>query len=96
MSIGQKLDTIEFNKLSEEAVRNITNTALTNFVEITYDKVDSNSIAVNIKVLERWYIWPNLIFELKETNFNSWWENKDFERINYGFSIDDLNFRGKP
>ncbi len=95
MSIGQKLDTIEFNKLSEEAVRNITNTALTNFVEITYDKVDSNSIAVNIKVLERWYIWPNLIFELKETNFNSWWENKDFERINYGFSIDDLNFRGR-
>ncbi|GAB5538483.1 MAG: hypothetical protein Salg2KO_05860 [Salibacteraceae bacterium] len=95
ISIGDTIDTTDYNKLTAEIIRNITNTGLTNFVEVNYTPVNDHQVACNITILERWYIWPNLIFELKETNFNSWWESKDFDRINYGFSIDDFNFRGR-
>ncbi|MDC1212055.1 hypothetical protein N8Z73_01100 [bacterium] len=95
LKVGDSLDLTNLEELKKSITRNITNTGLTNFVDISFTPEDSTSVNVNINILERWYIWPNLIFELKETNFNSWWESKDFNRINYGFSIDDYNFRGR-
>ena len=95
LKIGDTVDLSNQEALRKDITRNITNTGLTNFVDISFNPIDSSHIKVNINILERWYIWPNLIFELKETNFNSWWVSKDFNRINYGFSIDDYNFRGR-
>ncbi len=95
LKIGDSVDMSNIETIRKDITRNITNTGLTNFVDITFNPTDSSSVTCNINILERWYIWPNLIFELKETNFNSWWASKDFERINYGFSIDDYNFRGR-
>ena len=95
LKIGDSVDMSNIETIRKDITRNITNTGLTNFVDITLNPTDSSSVTCNINILERWYIWPNLIFELKETNFNSWWASKDFERINYGFSIDDYNFRGR-
>ena len=95
LKIGDTVDLSNQEALRKDITRNITNTGLTNFIDISFNPIDSSHIKVNINILERWYIWPNLIFELKETNFNSWWVSKDFNRINYGFSIDDYNFRGR-
>ncbi len=93
--IGDSIKVAEIESLKKEAIRNITNTGLTNFVEVEFITSDSLTTQCAIKVLERWHIWPNILFSLAETNINSWWENKDFERVNYGFSIDDYNFRGR-
>lgn len=95
LTAGDSLNMSEWDLFVAEVTRNITNTGLTNFVEVTADTVSDGVITIDVEILERWYIWPNIIFSLAETNFNSWWENKDFERINYGFSIDDYNFRGR-
>ncbi|MBA3899540.1 MAG: hypothetical protein H0X62_04890, partial [Bacteroidetes bacterium] len=50
---------------------------------------------VQIVLIERWYTWPVPIFEIAETNFNTWWLSKDFSRLNYGLFIDRENFRGR-
>lgn len=92
---GDSISIADIEALKKQAIRNITNTGLTNFVDLTFTTTDSTTTHCEINVLERWYIWPNILFSLAETNINSWWENKDFERINYGFSIDDYNFRGR-
>ena len=83
--IGDSIKVAEIESLKKEAIRNITNTGLTNFVEVEFITSDSLTTQCAIKVLERWHIWPNILFSLAETNINSWWENKDFERVNYGF-----------
>ena len=51
--------------------------------------------------MERWYVWPNPIFELSERNFNVWWHDfkannySDFSRVNYGLFLVWENFRGR-
>jgi outer membrane protein assembly factor BamA len=95
LAIGDSLHVTQFETAEKDIIRNVTNTGLTNFVDVEFVTLDSVTAVCNITILERWFIWPNLIFNLRETNFNSWWESKDFERIDYGFSIDDYNFRGR-
>ena len=74
---------------------NLLNTSLFNFVTITKTVVDSSDIYINIDLLERWYIWPVPIIELSLRNFNSWWQSRNFNRLNYGFSLQNNNFRGR-
>lgn len=95
LSTGDTIDSIQIPELKAQIVQNLTNTGLFNFITITTEFSDNKLINWNIEVEERWYIWPNIIFQLAETNLNSWWQNKDFERINYGFSIAHYNFRGR-
>ena len=79
----------------ERSKNNLMNTALFNFVDLKHVRVDSSTFNVIIEVIERWYFWPLPIFELAETNFNTWWLNKDFSRINYGTYLVKENFRGR-
>lgn len=74
--------------------RNLYNTSLFNFVEITYALCE-DEIYININVIERWYLWPVPYFELAETNFNTWWLTKDLTRANYGMFLTRENFRGR-
>ncbi len=81
-----------FKKRSEQ---NIFNTQL--FVYDTINPVidhANKTIAVNIVVKERWYIWPVPLFEIQDRNFNTWWLTKDLFRINYGFALGMDNFSG--
>lgn len=50
-----------------------------------------------VKVKERWYTFPNPIFELADRNFNEWWylRNRDLSRVNYGMRFVQKNFRGR-
>ncbi|MEX2595820.1 MAG: POTRA domain-containing protein [Salibacteraceae bacterium] len=79
----------------KEAIQTLTQTTLFNFIECKYHEVGDDKIFWEFNVQERWYVWPGIVFSLAETNLNSWWQNKDFERINYGFYVQDLNFRGR-
>lgn len=91
-------DTIKATDLAaamERSKYNLVNTSL--FTTINVNRLDAGPGKTEIVIIvsERWYLWPRLIFELAETNFNSWWENKDFTRINYGVEVTQSNFRGR-
>ena len=92
---GDSLSLPEFNKLLERSKNNLWNTSLFTSTDVRFTANDAHEADVFVVVSERWYVWPQLIFELAETNFNSWWENKDFSRINYGVRINHKNFRGR-
>jgi outer membrane protein assembly factor BamA len=49
-----------------------------------------------IKLQENWFIYPSLIFELADRNFNVWWDefNHSFKRVNVGVGLDHTNFTG--
>lgn len=93
--VGDTLREVLLEDYKKQVVRNLTNTSLFNFIDVDFTPIDSSKVICTVDVLERWYIWPGLIFSLAETNINSWWQNKDFERINYGAYLQDYNFRGR-
>ncbi|MCF8233514.1 MAG: hypothetical protein K9G67_00305 [Bacteroidales bacterium] len=82
-----------------ESKENLLNTSLFNFVTITGDTLgreeDYILLNVRIDVIERWYIWPFPIFEFADRNFNAWWKDKDFSKVNYGGFLEWDNFRGR-
>ncbi len=94
IQLGDSIDTSEIAEIKALIIQNLTNTRLFNFIEVE-TREGSGEVSWVVKMEERWYIWPSILFQLAETNFNSWWENKDFERINYGFSVAHYNFRGR-
>jgi outer membrane protein assembly factor BamA len=85
----------DFEKKLEQSKNNLMNTSLFNFVNTSITLVEIGKININIKVTERWYTWPTPLFEIAETNFNTWWQGKNFSRTNYGFYIVRENFRGR-
>lgn len=95
LKAGDTVRVDALDQLAVDAQQTLTNTSLFNFAEVSHTFLDSQRILVEVKVQERWYIWPGIVFSLAETNFNSWWQNKDFGRINYGLYVQDMNFRGR-
>lgn len=94
-------DTLATAKLASQLSRsrdNLLNTSLFNFVTM-HDSIVSNEehthIALHIHFIERWYLWPIPIFEISDRNFNTWWEDKDLNRISYGLLLVRENMRGR-
>lgn len=92
---GDTLTVYAFNLAMQTSRNNLMNTSLFNFVTVDRLDLDSLHVLIYVSVTERWYTWPFPIFSLAETNFNTWWENKRFDRINYGIDITRYNFRGR-
>lgn len=95
-------DTISSNRIDNQLLRDrakIYNLRLFNTVTVRWMEFDSlqNKIDVIIEVSERWYIFPQPIFELSDRNFNEWWQNYNhsFKRVNYGLRLYETNFRGR-
>lgn len=87
------ISNIEYIKSRSQ--QNLINTSLFNFVTIkdSINPINKQTILL-IDVKERWYIWPQIIFEVQDRNFNQWWLTKDLFRINYGAALDFNNFTG--
>ncbi|MFZ1751626.1 MAG: POTRA domain-containing protein [Saprospiraceae bacterium] len=51
---------------------------------------------IEINVQEYWFIYPYVIFELADRNFNVWRkeQNYSFERVNYGLALNHINLTG--
>lgn len=79
----------------EQSKQNLLKTSLFNFAEI--DTINSNNkfTDILISVVERWYLWPIPVFEQASRNINTWFYEKDYDKINYGFFIAQANFRGR-
>jgi outer membrane protein assembly factor BamA len=93
---GDTLSTSELTKRLAQSKLNLLNTSLFNFVTIDTTFHEGNSaIDVHVAVIERWYTWIGLIAELADRNLNTWWENRDFSRINVGLRVSRNNFRGR-
>lgn len=94
-------DTLTLKVLGEkmkQSRQNLLNRSIFNFVEMdTIFKPGTGLCVVDVRIsmLERWYIWPMPILELADRNLNSWWETKDFRKINAGFFLTYDNFRGR-
>jgi len=96
--IKKSKDTVSTNYLNyvlQRSQQNIFNTNLFVFDTVYSEKIDSQKIKLHTHVRERWYIWPLPIFEVQDRNFNTWWETKDWFRINYGIIVDHQNFTGR-
>jgi len=79
----------------ERCRQNLMNTGLFNTVSVSPLYMDPTSVMVEVTVNERWYLWPALIFDLADPNFNTWWLTKDLDRVNYGLYLYRYNLRGR-
>lgn len=83
-----------YDKL-ERSRQNLMNTGLFNTVSLLPVYMDMHSVFIEVRVNERWYLWPAVIFDLADPNFNTWWRTRDLERVNYGIYLYQYNFRGR-
>ncbi|MDR7132285.1 outer membrane protein assembly factor BamA [Algoriphagus sp. 4150] len=77
--------------------KKIYNLMLFTSVEITPLVTGDNEVEILIAVKERWYLLPQVIFELADRNFSEWWtnQNRDFSRVNYGLRLSHSNVGGR-
>ncbi|PZX50574.1 BamA/TamA family outer membrane protein [Algoriphagus chordae] len=77
--------------------KKIYNLRLFTSVEITPLITGDNEAEILITVKERWYIVPQIIFQLADRNFAEWWtnQNRDFSRVNYGLRLSHSNVGGR-
>lgn len=49
-----------------------------------------------VRLEENWFLYPSIVFELADRNFNVWWNEFDhsLKRINIGLGLDHFNFTG--
>lgn len=95
----KKYDTISENDLKKsikQSYINLRNTSLflNSRTDVSWRYLNNNEIAIDITVQERWNIWPEPILENAERNFNTWWKDKDFGKLNYGINLIIDNVRG--
>ncbi|XZF13479.1 hypothetical protein ACTHGU_16960 [Chitinophagaceae bacterium MMS25-I14] len=95
----QEGDTIEaaaIPQLLEQNKLRLYNISLFTDINMHVTAVSDTSVDWYIIAKERWYIWPELSFQLADRNFNVWWkeQHRDLHRANIGISAADHNFRG--
>ncbi len=96
-AVGDTILLPDYPSLINAAKENIFNTGLFNFVTVDTTCVSPDKILtdINIRVIERWYVWPWPFFELSDRNINSWLETTDLSRLTYGIDLTINNVRGR-
>lgn len=96
-----KGDTIPSDIIAQKILENekrILSTGLFTKVKINIKDWDEESkrARVEVALVENWYIYPTIIFELADRNFNVWWDRDDrWDRINYGARLSHINLTGQ-
>lgn len=94
-------DTILIADLGKAMVYNekrLLSTAL--FTDVQANIVDWDTeqarATFEISVRENWYIYPTIVLEVADRNFNVWLfdQNRDLSRLNYGVGIEHINLTG--
>lgn len=92
---GDTLTSTAFYERLERSRQNLMNTGLFNTVQLLPLYVSPAEALVEVTVNERWYLWPAVVFDLADPNFNTWWLTRDLGRVNYGLYLYQYNFRGR-
>ena len=92
---GDTLGSAQLYEKLERCRQNLMNTGLFNTVNVSPLYMDPTAVMVEVTLNERWYLWPALIFDLADPNFNTWWLTKDLDRVNYGLYLYKYNLRGR-
>ena len=98
VQVGDTVASDTYSNAREQSRNNLRNTGLFNSLKIFETLTPAGagvSVTWKVEVVERWYLWPIPLFENAETNFNSWWQNRDFGRLEYGVYITQHNLRGR-
>ncbi len=87
----------DLQKEMEQARFQVYNTTLFNEVKFELVAIDAFNININVKVLERWYLYPVPQFKWIDRNFNEWWKtyNHSLQRVNYGVKFVHYNLSGR-
>ena len=87
----------QLTELIKKDEERIYNTDLFNEVKIEQLIAADDEIMLFVQLTERWYIYPSLVFQLADRNFNDWWvnQNRSFRRVNFGLGFQNFNFRGR-
>ncbi len=89
-----EIDSTEISKLLTQNHQNISNLSLFNFVYIDYNISENKYLDLTITVEERWYLVPEMSFEIEEQNLNHWIHNIDYHYVSFGAGLVKYNFRG--
>ena len=84
----------EIESIKQTSTNNLTKTALFNFIEIGTVEISYGVLIVNVKLTERWFIWPTAYLNHTDRNFSNWWRTKDLKELEYGVGLKVNNFRG--
>lgn len=92
---GDTISSKDWKKIKEQSEENLVNTSLFHSASIQLIPLSDNRNQVEIKVVERWYLWPEPVLDIDERNFNVWWQQKNLNKLSAGFFITKQNFRGR-
>jgi hypothetical protein len=81
----------------EQARAQVYNTTLFNEVTFEVTALDAENIYVQVRVLERWYLYPVPQFKWIDRNFNEWYKtyNHSLSRVDYGIKFVHYNLSGR-
>jgi len=85
----------QWQDAKKKSIENLVNTSLFHAANITLNLDSSQGNTVNIKVVERWYLWPIPQVTIDERNFNVWLQSKSLDRLSAGVFLTKENFRGR-
>lgn len=90
-------DTIPYDTLQAVLQRNqelLYNTGLFNQVHVQ-GFITQGLLRLKIDVSERWYIFPELYFQVEERTIQDWLRDPDFDRLTYGVGLNWRNVTGR-
>jgi outer membrane protein assembly factor BamA len=84
----------DIESIKQTSINNLTKTSLFNFIEVNTLEISSGVLIIEVKLTERWFVWPTGYLNQTDRNFNEWWRHKDLNELEYGIGIKVNNFRG--
>ncbi|MBS1742601.1 MAG: hypothetical protein JST81_06145 [Bacteroidetes bacterium] len=94
---GDSIITANLYDLIEQSRALVYNTTLFSEVTVTPTLVSASELTVEVKVLEKIYIYPTPQFKLVDRNLNDWLKtyHADFNRVEYGAKFAHYNLSGR-
>ncbi len=85
------------NNELQKARQQVYNSNLFNEVKIAVAPLNNEDINIDIRLKERWYIFPVLKFQLVDRNINEWLKkyHGDLDRVVYGVKFTHYNLTGR-
>lgn len=91
---GDSINEQNLKTLLSESTDKLMLSGLFNFVDIRYENTSHANVNIWVDVIERWYLWIYPIFEIGDLNFDTYFLNREYHRLNYGVSMEHHNFLG--